>query len=70
MTPPMPFAHLVEVCASSQTILPFFGFAFTKVTKTTKQNKTKFLTNTRKQIRNNNEETKTIALKEKKKRWS
>jgi hypothetical protein len=48
-----------------------FGFAFTKLAKTTKQNKTNFLTNTRKQIGSNSEgKKKKVALKEKKKRGS
>jgi len=49
MTPPMPFGNLVEACYSSPIVLVFVsGFAFTKVAKTTKQNKTNFLTNTKK----------------------
>jgi hypothetical protein len=49
-----------------QQPLFLFGFAFTKVAKTTKQNKIIFLTNTRKQIGNNSEGQKTTTLKEKK----
>jgi amino acid permease len=67
----MPFANLVEACSSFPIILVFFlGFAFIKVAKNTKQNKTNVLTNNRKQIGNNSEETKTSALKEKRKEGS
>jgi hypothetical protein len=47
----------------------FFGFAFTKVVKTTKQNKTNFFTNTKKQIGSNNEE-KNSSIKGQEKRGS
>jgi len=46
----------------------FFEFAPTKVAKTTKQIKTNFLTNIRKQIGTISEEKKATTLKEKKKK--
>jgi hypothetical protein len=50
-----------------QQSLFFFRFSFTKVAKTTKQNKTNFFTNTKKEIRATMKE-KIYILKENKKR--
>jgi hypothetical protein len=55
MTPPMPFANLVDAYSSSLEVLFFSEFTSTKVAKTTKQNKTNLITNTKKQIGSNSE---------------